>query len=181
MCFTFFFEVTWQPEIWKIMFWTNLGGMFSLSSKIPFWLTIGNKLCNDFCIELYTFSILHFNLSTLIVAVSNIHVHGIKTYKSPDVIFQKSTIYIAEHNTSNLLYAFLLIFLSLLWLPLFIPILSFVWLHLLLILSFLFCLICKWTNVHSFLIQRRYWFNFYLRFIIQRTYWFNFIRHDFLN
>ena len=40
----------------------------------------------------------------LIVAVSNIY--DIRTYKSPDVIFQKSTIYSVEHNTSNLLYAF---------------------------------------------------------------------------
>ena len=39
----------------------------------------------------------------LIVEVSNIH--GIKTYKSPDVI-QKSTIYFVEHNKINLLYAF---------------------------------------------------------------------------
>lgn len=40
----------------------------------------------------------------LIVAVSNIH--GIKTYKSPDVVFQKSTIYFVECNTIDLLYAF---------------------------------------------------------------------------
>lgn len=40
----------------------------------------------------------------LIVAVSNIH--GIKTFKSPDAIFQKPTIYFVEHNTDNFLYAF---------------------------------------------------------------------------
>lgn len=57
----FFFEVTWQPEIEKIMFWTNDGSTFSLSSKIPFWLTVENKLCNNFCCERYPFSILHFN------------------------------------------------------------------------------------------------------------------------